>query len=157
MGFVALEAYEPHFFERLLHAFGDLGAFNAKVFGTECHVVFHERCDELVVGVLEHHACGGANVIDVFFVLRIVARNVHATLVGHEQGIHVLRKRRLAGAVAAQNADEFAVGDMQIDALEHETLAIVGESNVGAIDHSWSFICTSGRCMRNGQIGEISR
>ena len=112
MGFVALEAYEPHFLERLFYALGDLGAFDAEVFRTECHVVFHERCDELVVGVLEYHACGGANVIDVFFVLRIVARNVYAALVGREQGIHVFRERRFAGAVSAQDANELAIGDM---------------------------------------------
>ena len=112
MGFVAFEANEPHLFERLLYAFGNVRAFDAEVFRTECHVVFHERCDELVVGVLEHHACGGANVVDVFLVLRIVVRNAYAALVGHEQGIHVFRERRFAGAVAAQNADEFAVGDM---------------------------------------------
>ena len=133
---MTLEANEAHFFKRLLYALGDVRAFDAEVFRTECHVVFHERCDELVVGVLEHHACGGANVVDVFFVLRIVARNTHAALVGHEQGIHVLRERRFAGAVAAQDTNEFAVGDMQIDASQHEALAIVGESNVGAIDHN---------------------
>ncbi len=67
----------------------------------------------------------------------------------------MLRERRFARAVAAQDTNEFAVGDMQIDASQHEALAIVGESNVGAIDHNrvlhkhvWPLHCNGQRLGR---------
>ena len=61
VGLVLLEADETNFFKRRANAQGYFRRFNAEIFRTEGDVVFDERGDELIVGVLKHHARRGAD------------------------------------------------------------------------------------------------
>ncbi len=87
MGLMSLEAAKPHIRKRLGDAAAQLFGIKAQVFRPEGHVVFHQRGDQLVVGVLEHHAAGFAHQVDVVVVCGVHPVNADGALVGDEQGV----------------------------------------------------------------------
>ena len=135
VGLMALESRKPHVLKRLRHAFAQLIGGDAQVLGTEGHVVFHERGNQLVVGILEHHAHRLADAVRAIGVRGGHVLHFHGALVGDEQGVQMLGQRRLAAAVAAQDAQEFALAHVQAHAVKREVCAVVGEADVLNIYH----------------------
>ena len=95
----------------------------------------------MVVGVLKHHARVTANEEDVFGIACLFAKHAYRTAVGQEQGVNVFGKRRLAAAVAAQDAHKRAGLYMQVHPVERILLPVVSKSHVLEINHiSRSFV-----------------
>ena len=132
---MSLEARKPYVLKRFRHAFAQLSGGDAQVLGAEGHIVFHERGHQLVVGVLEHHAHRLADAVRAVGVRGGHILHLHGALVGDEQGVQVLGQRRLAAAVAAQDAQEFALAHVQAHAVKGEVRAVVGEADVLNIYH----------------------
>ena len=98
---VALETRKPYVLKRLRHAFAQLIGGDAQVLGAEGHIVFHKRGNQLVVGILEHHAHRLADAVRAVGVRGGHVLHLHGALVGDEQGVQMFGQRRLAAAVAA--------------------------------------------------------
>ena len=140
IGFVRFEPDEADLAKRLAHASCDFGGFDAEVFRAECNVVFDEGGHQLVVGVLEHHAGGGADGVKRAFVGGVHGVDAHASLIGDEQGVDMFGEGGLSRPVAAEDADEFPRGDADGYVAEHEMLVVVGKAEMFAIDHRVPFL-----------------
>ena len=57
----------------------------------------------------------------------------------------MLRQGALAAAVAAQDADELAGRHVQVDPGQRQALAVVGELDVGAVNHMLPYCDPTGR------------
>ena len=90
---MALEARKPHVLKRLRHAFAQLVGGDAQILGTEGHVIFHKRGNQLVVGVLEHHAHRFADAVRAVGVRGCHVLHLDGALVGDEQGVQMLGQR----------------------------------------------------------------
>ena len=102
----------------LVHAAADLRRGNAKVFGRKRHIVLHDARNDLVVGILKHHADRPAHVKKVFLAARVHALDGHGTLRRHKNGVQELCKRGLAGTVVSEHGDERPRLDREADAGE---------------------------------------
>ena len=142
MGLVPLEAGQPHVLKRLRDAPAQFGWLKAQVFRPERHIVLDKRRDQLVVGVLEHHAAGFAHQVDVRVVGRVHPVHDHASLIGDEKGVQVFRQRRFPRPVAAEDAEEFSARNMGAHPVKREIRTVVGEADVGDVDHgeTWPFV-----------------
>ena len=134
MCLMLLEARKTDVFEALGHAFAQLGGGDSQILGAECHVIFHNRRDELVVRVLKDHAGALANRVGALALGGVHAANLHLPLIGNEQRVQMLRERRLPRSVAAEDAHELAALDPRACARERERLAVVGERDVAHTD-----------------------
>ena len=86
--------------------------WHAKVFGTKRNVIFDKRCYQLIVGILEHHACGRTNVVNQLGIGRIHAVDAYRARIGLQQRIQMLGKRRLTRPIATEDAEKLAVLDV---------------------------------------------
>ena len=92
--------------ERLVHAAADLRRGNAQIFGSERHIILHDARDDLVIGVLKHHADRPAHVEEIFLIARVHALDGNRSLRRHKNGVQELRKRGFSRAVVAEHGDE---------------------------------------------------
>src|SRR5262249_21968502 len=60
----------------------------------------------------------------------VLAREAHAALAWAHDAEHGLQRRRLARGVAAEQADELALGDLEVDLLEDADLPVVRDHMV---------------------------
>ena len=90
VGLVLLKAHEAHACEGVRHALRKFACGDAQVFWSKGNIVFHERGDQLIVGVLKHHAYTRAHVVDQLRVGGVQAVDFDAAAIGHEQGVQVL-------------------------------------------------------------------
>ena len=68
VGFVRFESDQTHLVKCLADAQGYFRRFDAEIFRAEGDVVLNERGYELIIGVLKHHACRGADCVQIFLV-----------------------------------------------------------------------------------------
>ena len=87
VGLVLLKAHEAHACEGVRHALRKFVCGDAQVFWSKGNIVFHERGDQLIVGVLKHHAHARAHVVDQLRVGGVQAVNLDAAAIGYEQGV----------------------------------------------------------------------
>ncbi|MPM84661.1 hypothetical protein SDC9_131734 [bioreactor metagenome] len=66
----------------LIHPRAHFRLGHPQIFQRKGHVLFHHRRDDLVVGVLKHHAHPLADVVQMFFVFGVVLFYKHLTLFG---------------------------------------------------------------------------
>ena len=95
-------------YKRRLHARTDLCRWNPKVFRAECDIIRNHRCNELIVGVLEHHADLLTDVPSPRLVLRIPSAHPTRSLAREEKGVQMPCKGRLARTVCPEHRHEFA-------------------------------------------------
>ena len=69
----------------------------------------------------------------------VQAARVDAALVGHDKRVHHARQRRLARAVVAQDDDVRALLNLQVNAVQHLMLAVIGEPSIANVYLSWQF------------------
>ena len=82
--------------ERVSHAHADLRRLYAEVFRPEGDIVLNDGSDDLIVGILEHHAHELADAPELLRLLRIQPRDRTSALGRQEERIEVTRQRRLA-------------------------------------------------------------
>ena len=70
--------------QRLVHAPADFLRRNAEILGCKRHVLFHDVRDDLVIGVLEHHAHLLADGKEVLFLLRVEPVDRHRAALGQQ-------------------------------------------------------------------------
>jgi hypothetical protein len=114
--FVAVEADQVDGGERAL---ADLGLRQAECFETELHVLQHRQPGKQGKA-LEHH--GDARRRPIHRLAQIGDRAVRRLREASNQP----QQRRFAGAGAAEQADDLALGDFELDAVEHQKIAAVG-------------------------------
>lgn len=134
MRLMFLEARKADVLEALGHAFAQLGGGDSQILGAECHVIFHNRRDELVVRVLKDHAGVLANRVGMLARGGVHAAYLHPPFIGSEQRVQMLRERGFPRPVAAEDAHELAALDLRACARERERLAVVGERDVAHAD-----------------------
>ena len=135
-------------FERVVDAPPDLRGGDAEVFRRKGDVFFYDIRDDLVIGVLEHHADMLPDGEKLFFVLRIHAVDRHAAARGQQDGVKMLGKRRLAAAVMAEHGDKAPLLDGQVQAVKYNmrlaaVLALVSIMQVVYLNrcgHGFSFV-----------------
>ena len=115
---VLSELIHPDLPERVVHALTYLLRRNAEILRRKRHVVLDDVRNDLVVGVLKHHADIASEVDDAVFVGGVESRNRDLALVRDEDGVHVLCQRRFAGAVMPQHRDECALLDFEVDSAK---------------------------------------
>ena len=143
---VFLEARKTDVLEALGHAFAQLGGGDSQILGAECHVIFHNRRDELVVRVLKDHAGALANRVGMLACGGVHAAYLHPPFIGNEQRVQMLRERGFPRPVAAEHAYELAALDLHACARERKCLAVVGERDVayaddGGLGALWGRVC----------------
>ena len=111
MGGVAPVFIHTDLLQRLIHPVTDLRAGNAQIFRAEGHILFHHIGNDLVVGILEHHAHMTANLHEKIIVGGVQAADIDLTAAGQQNGIEMLGKSRFAAAVAAKNGHKAAFFD----------------------------------------------
>ena len=139
-GLALLEPAKAHRIQAFVHARAQLVGGDAQVLGSERHVVFDEARDQLVVGILEHHARTAADGVDRLGVGGVATEHHHAALIGREQRVHVLGERRFARSVSAEDGDELSAFDADADVLQHEGVAVVGERRSVRLDGGRLFL-----------------
>ena len=118
MGCALPELVDARHLHGVIDAAAHLLRRDAEVFQRKGHVLFHHRRHDLVVGALEHHAHGLADVVELVLVGGVHPLDVHLALLRQEDGIEMLGKGRLAAAVRAQHGHELAPPDLHGDAVE---------------------------------------
>jgi hypothetical protein len=81
-----------------------------------------------VTPIAARTACGLAG--------EVVTAHAHRAGVGGDQGREDLDDRGLAGAVGAEQREDRSLGDVQIDAFEHDVVA-VGLAQADRRDRCW--------------------
>ena len=92
-GFAFAGASQADFCQRFLYALTKLRVFYAQVFRAECHVVFNEAGDNLVIGVLKYRTCRAANSEGVVWIVGFQAVHGYGAGVGHQECVDKLRER----------------------------------------------------------------
>ena len=105
--------------QRLIDTHTHLITRYAEVFKPERYILFHNRRDDLVIGILEYHADMLPDVQKLFFVLCVHPGNRDLAFGRQQYCIQKLCKRRFARAVMPQHRDKLAVFKFQRNALEH--------------------------------------
>ena len=111
--------------ERLIDAAPDFLRRHAEILRAECHVILDDGGDELVVGILEHHADLLPDAPDLVDILRIHAVDAADAARRQQQRVEVLCKRRLARAVRAEHGDKFSRLDGERDIRERPVLVFL--------------------------------
>ena len=136
VGLVALEAHQPHGLQHLAHTLRNLDRFHPKVLGAKGNVVLDKRRHQLIIGILEHHTRGRADVVDQLGIGRVHAVDAHRSRIGLQQRIQMLGKCRLARPVATKNAEKLAVRNVQIDAVERLSGTVIAKGNAPTLNHA---------------------
>ena len=89
--------------------------------GHQLEVLF--PCEELVDrGELARDADGGPDRIGL--AVDVMTGDLHLAAVGADQGREDLDRRRLAGAIRSEQREDRPLGDLEVDAVEDELLAV---------------------------------
>ena len=107
-----------HLLQRIVHTMADHGACDAQIFGRKGHVLLHHVGNDLVVGVLEDHAHAAPDGDQQLLVGGVHAVDMAGSAAGQQNGIEMLGKGRLARAVGAQDGNEAALLDLQIEVFK---------------------------------------
>ena len=113
--------------ERLAHSRADLIRRHAEVLGSKGDVIFHDSCDELVVGILEDHADLLADLPELRRVgrrCRVEAADAAGPRRRQQECIEVLRERRLARAIRPEDRDERPRLDREVHLIERTVLLL---------------------------------
>src|SRR5690554_4078124 len=89
MGSITLHVYK---FKGLIDPLPDLGAWNAKILRSKCHILLYNGCHNLVVRVLEHHSCALSNLPKIIWISGIQPLYKYPSFGGKKYGIDMLRK-----------------------------------------------------------------
>ena len=92
----------------VVHAAAHFLRWHAKVFQCKGNVFLHHGGNDLIVRVLEHHAHGLADIIELVVVCGVHALHVDLAALRQQDGVEVLCQRGLAAAVGTQHGHEFA-------------------------------------------------
>ena len=105
---------------------------HTEVFQRKGHVLFHYGGNDLVVRVLEHHAHGLADIVELLFVCGVHALHIHLAALGQQNGVEVLGQRGFTAAVCTQHRHEFPVLYLRRYAVQRvdRLLGIVAELQI---------------------------
>lgn len=104
--------------QSLINAPAYLPRLDAEVFRGEGDVILDDVCDDLVIGVLKHHPNRSPDIDELVFIIGIHSVNEHRALRRREDGVQMLCKRALSGAVMTQDSDEASLFYLKIYAAE---------------------------------------
>ena len=125
MGCVAGEGVHAHGGESFIHAAANVGRGDAQILEAEGHILLHHVGDDLVVGVLEHHAHGAANGDDLLLIQRVHSRHEHPAARGQQHRVHMLGEGGFARAVVSQHRHKAALFDGKVNvAQRHRALLL---------------------------------
>ena len=96
-------------FKRPVYAAAYFFALHAEIFGSERDVVFYNRCDHLVVGVLENYARALADFRGVLALGSVQPEHRNFAEVGQQKPVYKARQRRFAAAVMTDYGEEFTL------------------------------------------------
>ena len=134
----------PHLFERRVHPPADLLRRHAEILRREGYVVLDDVGDDLVVGVLKHHAHRAAHPEKLLLVGSVDPVYQHPALRGQQNCVQVLGERRFAGAVVAEHRHKRAGPDLQIQVLQRRLrLAGVGIAQMFDFDNRFHVVSFS--------------
>ena len=108
MGCPLPELVDARHLHGVVHPAAHLLGRNAQVLQREGHVFFHHRGNDLVVRVLEHHAHGLADVVELAVVAGVHAFHIDLAAFRQQDGVEVLSQRGFAAAVGTQHGHELA-------------------------------------------------
>ena len=111
--------------QRVFHAPPDLLRRHAEVLGREGHVLLHHIRDDLVVGVLEHHAHAAADLEQQRFVHGVHAVDAHPAARGQQHGVEGLGERGFSAAVVAEDDGEAPALDGERHAVKRKRRLLV--------------------------------
>ena len=124
MGGVYTVLVHFHQLQGLIHSLTDLLGRDPQIFGSEGNVVLHDVGDDLVIGVLEHHAHGAADLQQLIGVGGVHACHVHLARGGLQDAVEVLGKGTLPRTVVPQNSHKAALFDVERYVLDGSSLRI---------------------------------
>ena len=113
--------------ESLAHSRADLIRRHAEVLGSKGDVIFHDSCDELVVGILEDHADLLADLPELTCIgrrSRVKPVDAAGARRRQQECIEVLRERRFARAIRAEHRDECPLLDRKAHIVECTVLLL---------------------------------
>ena len=131
---------------------GDLAVGEIEVLQAERHVLAGHGRDELVVGVLEHHAAGLAHGPQVRAVRGVQAGDAQRAAVAGQKSVEMAGERGFAAAVVADDGEEFAFADRQGHAVERRNPSVVGEADRLSVDDAHA----DPRNVADGEAGDPS-
>ena len=106
-----------HCLKAFFYPLPDLICGDSDVLGSESHVLFDNLRYDLIIRILENHACLSADLPEVFLIAGIHSVHPHSSLRGEKQSIEVLGKGRLAGSVMSQDRYELPCLHIEINAV----------------------------------------
>ncbi len=109
----------PHGGQGRVHPLPDFRRGNPQVLRAKGHVLLYHAGDNLVVGVLEHHAHLAADIQQLRLVAGIHAVHIDLAPGGEEDGVKMLGQGGFARTVVAQHRHKFPGPDGQGKAVQH--------------------------------------
>ena len=112
-----------------LHCFVDAGADlrrrHAQIFRRKGDVLLHDGGNDLVVGVLEHHAHLLADIVEMLLAAGVHILHQHSAGFGQQNGVEMFRQGAFAAAVRAQHRHKLAAANLHRNAV-HRIAGLFG-------------------------------
>ena len=143
----------------LIHPAADFFRRHPKVFQGKGHILFHHRGHNLIVRVLEHHAHGLADVVELAVVLGVHSFHQHGAAFRQEDRVEMLGKGGFAAAVCPQHRHKFAFFHGHAGSVHGPDilLVIVAEPHLIGADHRGIFHGVSSHLSRAALPGAPRR
>ena len=90
-------------FQGIVHPFPNRFRRQPQIFRSERHIFLHDRCNDLVVRILKHHAHVLSDVVQLFFIAGVHAGDPHLAAGGQQNCVHMLCQRGLSAAIMPQD------------------------------------------------------
>ena len=93
-------------FQCFVDIIADIFRIHAEVFRTKCHIVFNNRCDNLIIWILKDHANLSPKFPDLSHIGRIHTIDTDTSRRWQQKSVKMTRQSRFSRPIRSQNGDE---------------------------------------------------